>query len=136
MRKWIIIWAALAMALSACSKMSVDKDIVHEDWLIGSWYEYYDPTVFALDGTSEVTFSADGSALWHYYDFLGGRSRNYDYRYALEENILTLFPENGQKEAFEVILLNQDEMAWQRVGTTYSIGTWSSDYKHFKRSKF
>lgn len=136
MKKWIFIWAALAMTLSACSKRSLDRALVHEDWLIGSWYEYYDPTVFAFDGTSEVTFSADGSALWHFYDFLSNRSSNYDYRYALDQNILTLFPENGEKESYEVILLNWDEMAWQRVGTTYSVGTWSSDYKHFKRSKF
>lgn len=137
MKKWIIILAALAMTLSACSKASLDKDPVHADWLIGSWYEYYDPNVFAYDGGSEVTFSADGFALWHFYGFLSGVSSNLNYRYSLNQNILTLIPENeeDEEEEFEVILLNRDEMAWQRVGTTYSVGTWASDYKHFKRSK-
>lgn len=138
MKKWIFILAALTMMLSACMKDGMKEgaklDMNRRDWLIGSWYEYYDPTVFAFDGVSEVTFSGDGAARWHYYSFLGGSSSDIDYRYTIEKNILTLTSDTGT-ESYEVIFLSKDEMAWQRVGTTYSKGSWSSDYKHFLRSK-
>ena len=134
MKKWIIILAALTMTLSGCMKGGVKMDLNRKDWLIGSWYEYYDPTVFAFDGSSVVTFSEDGAARWHYYDLLGGSSSNIDYRYTVENSILTLVSDTGT-EAYEVIFLSKDEMAWQRVGTTYSRGSWASDYKHFLRSK-
>jgi hypothetical protein len=134
MKKWIIILAALTMTLSGCMKESPEKGVNRDVWLIGSWYEYYDPTVFSFDGSSVVTFSADGAALWHYADFLGGGSSDYDYRYTFEKNIVTLTSGN-ESEAYEVLFLNKDEMAWQRVGTTYSKGSWASDYKHFLRSK-
>lgn len=138
MKKWIIILATLTMMLSACMKDGMKEgaklDMNRRDWLIGSWYEYYDPTVFAFDGVSEVTFSGDGAARWHYYSFLGESSSDIDYRYTIEKNILTLTSDTGT-ESYEVIFLSRDEMAWQRVGTTYSKGSWSSDYKHFLRSK-
>ena len=135
MKKWIFIFAALTMTLSACMKEAPERGINRKDWLIGSWYEYYDPTVFAFDGSSVVTFSPDGSAKWHHYDFLSDMSSDADYHYSYEKNILTLVLENEEEEdAYEVIFLNRDEMAWQRVGTTYSKGSWASDYKHFKRS--
>lgn len=38
-------------------------------------------------------------------------------------------------EMWEIVQLNGEEMTWQKVGTEYSIGTWGSDYKHFKRSE-
>lgn len=134
MKKRIFILAALTLTLSACMKESADMDLRQEDWLIGTWYEYYDPTVFAFDGSSEVTISEDGTARWHYYDLLGGGSSDIDYRYTIEKSIITLVS-GSETDAYEVIFLNRNEMAWQRVGTTYSKGTWSSDYKHFLRSK-
>ena len=134
MKKWIIILATLAMTVSSCTKEAPQRSINRAEWLIGSWYEYYDPTVFSMDGSSQVTFSEDGAALWHTYDYFSGGSWHEDYRYTYEKNILTLVSDSGT-EAYEVIFLNRDEMAWQRVGTTYSKGSWASDYKHFKRSK-
>lgn len=122
------------MTLSACMKEAPEKGVIRKDWLIGSWYEYYDPSVFAFDGSSVVTFSDDGSALWRYYDLLSNSSSSYDYRYFFNNNILSLIRENEEGDAYEVIFLNKNEMAWQRVGTTYSPGSWASDYKHFKRS--
>ena len=139
MKKWIIILAALTMTLSACMKQDAEMDLKQEDWLIGSWYEYYDPQVFAMDGSSSVTFSADGTARWRTYDLFSGRSWNFDYRYTFEKSILTIDSEvdygNFDAGSYEVIFLNRDEMAWQRVGTNYSKGSWSSDYKHFLRAK-
>jgi hypothetical protein len=139
MKKWIIILAALTMTLSGCMKEDAEFDLNREDWLIGTWYEYYDPQIFAMDGSSVVTFSEDGAAQWRSYDLFSGKSWNFDYRYAFEKNILTIESTedygNFDAGSYEVIFLNRDEMAWQRVGTTYSKGTWASDYKHFLRSK-
>ena len=127
------------MTLSGCMKENAQRNLNRAEWLIGTWYEYYDPTIFAMDGSSVVTFSADGAALWQYYDLFSGGKWNLDYRYTFEKNILTISSTedygNDDPGAYEVIFLNKDEMAWQRVGTTYSKGSWSSDYKHFLRSK-
>ena len=134
MKKWIIILAALTMTLSGCMKDSLEKGLNRKEWLIGTWYEYYDPQIFSMDGSSVVTFSAGGAALWHTYDVLSGGSWYSDYRYTYEKNVLTLASDT-ETESYEVIFLSKDEMAWQRVGTTYSRGSWASDYKHFLRSK-
>ena len=135
MKKWIFILAVLAMTLSGCMKDSLEKGLNRKEWLIGSWYEHYDPTVFSFDGASVVTFSADGAALWRTASFLGeGSSSDQEYRYTYEKGVLTLVS-GTETEAYEVIFLSKDEMAWQRVGTTYSRGSWASDYKHFLRSK-
>ena len=140
MKKWIFILATLAMTLSGCMKASLDKGIDRKDWIIGTWYEAYDPTVFCLDGSSVVTLAKDGTALWMVHNILGGDGpHTIEYRYIYKNNIITVI-DNGEFEFgtragdYEVIFLNKDEMAWQRVGTTYSVGTWSSDYLHFKRS--
>ena len=134
MKKWIIVLAALAMMLSGCMKASPDRGLNRKDWLIGTWYENYDPTVFALDGSSEVTFLENGAAQWTTCSIFGGKPKTIEYLYTYEKNILTLVYD-GKADVFEVIFLSKDEMAWQRYGTTYSKGTWSSDYLHFNRSK-
>ena len=138
MKKWIFILAALAMTLSGCMKASLDMDINRKDWLIGTWYEDYDPTVFCLDGSSVVTLAKDGTALWTVHNILGCCDPyTTEYQYTYNNNIITVIGEaelGGRAGDYEVIFLNKDEMAWQRVGTTYSVGTWSSDYLHFKRS--
>ena len=125
---------ALTMTLSGCMKMGAEMDLNRSEWLIGTWYEYYDPTVFAMDGSSQVSFSEEGTAQWRTFDILSGGSWYGNYQYTYEKNILTLVSDT-ETEAYEVIFLNKDEMAWQRVGTTYSKGSWSSDYKHFLRSE-
>lgn len=139
MKKWIIILAALTMTLSGCMKGSIEKELNPKEWLIGTWYEDYDPQIFSMDGSSVITFSADGAALWHYYDIFSGGTWNLDYRYTFEKNLLTISSTedygNDDAGTYEVVFLSKDEMAWQRVGTTYSKGSWSSDYKHFLWSK-
>lgn len=37
--------------------------------------------------------------------------------------------------AKRVVKLTSKEMEWQREGTTYSVGTWGSDYRHFVKSE-
>ena len=36
---------------------------------------------------------------------------------------------------YTLVKLTSKEMAWQKEGTTYSVGTWGSDYRHFVRVK-
>lgn len=132
MKKWIIILAAVAMTLSGCRKESLGVN--RKDWLVGTWYENYDPRVFAFDGSSEITFYENGTAQWTTSSIFGGKPKTIEYLYTYEKNILTVVFD-GNADVYEVIFLNKDEMAWQRYGTTYSPGTWASDYLHFNRSK-
>ena len=50
---------------------------------------------------------------------------------------ITLNQENSDDSnaTYVIVKLTSDEMAWQKVGTTYSEGTWGSDYRHFVRVK-
>ncbi len=36
---------------------------------------------------------------------------------------------------YKLVKLTSKEMEWQKEGTTYSVGTWGSDYRHFVRRK-
>lgn len=47
----------------------------------------------------------------------------------------TLYTSNPDESnvTYVIVKLTSDEMAWQKVGTTYSEGTWGSDYRHFVR---
>ena len=36
---------------------------------------------------------------------------------------------------YKLVKLTSDEMEWQREGTTYSVGTWGVDYRHFVKIK-
>ena len=36
---------------------------------------------------------------------------------------------------YKLVKLTSKEMEWQKEGTTYSVGTWGSDYRHFVRGK-
>lgn len=48
---------------------------------------------------------------------------------------INLNPEKSDESnvTYVIVKLTSDEMAWQKVGTTYSEGTWGSDYRHFVR---
>ena len=49
--------------------------------------------------------------------------------------IITLNPDDSDDSnvSYVIVKLTSSEMAWQKVGTTYSEGTWGSDYRHFVR---
>lgn len=51
-----------------------------------------------------------------------------------EDNTLTLNPQISNISSVNYIIVNQtrSEMAWQKVGTTYSKGIWGTNYRHFK----
>ena len=125
----IVICAALLVAgLSGCEKIDVNK-------LEGTWTEQYDPTVFAMDGSVEYTCYQ-----LHVYDALSGESHDYSGHYAIDlinKGTITINPvmSDYSNVTYKLVKLTSKEMEWQKEGTTYSVGTWGSDYRHFVRGK-
>ena len=125
--------ALLVVGLCGCEKIDVNK-------LEGTWSEQYDPTVFAMDGS--VTFTFDGSNHYqmHVYDALSGESHDYSGSYAIDlinKGTITLNPQMSDfsNVTYKLVKLTSKEMEWQKEGTTYSVGTWGSYYRHFVREK-
>ena len=130
----ISICAALLVAgLCGCEKLDMSK-------LEGTWSEQYDPTVFAMDGSVEYTFDENNHYLLHTYDALGGESHDYSGSYAVDlinKGTITINPQMSDfsNVTYTLVKLTSKEMVWQKEGTTYSVGTWGSDYRHFVRVK-
>ena len=113
-----LICAALLVAgLSGCEMIDVNK-------LEGTWTEQYDPTVFAMDGSVTFTFDGNNGYQLHVYDALSGGT-------------ITINPamSDFSNVTYKLVKLTSKEMEWQKEGTTYSVGTWGSDYRHFVRGK-
>ena len=129
----IVICAALLVAgLSGCEKIDVNK-------LEGTWSEQYDPTVFAMDGSVTYTFDGNGHYQRHVY-VLGVGSHDYSGTYAIDlidKGTITINPamSDFSNVTYKLVKLTSKEMEWQKEGTTYSVGTWGSDYRHFVRVK-
>ena len=130
----ISICAVLLVAgLCGCEKLDMSK-------LEGTWSEQYDPTVFAMDGSVEYTFDGNNHYLLHTYDALGGESYDYSGSYAVDlinKGTITINPamSDDSNVTYKLVKLTSKEMEWQKEGTTYSVGTWGSDYRHFVRVK-
>ena len=130
----ISICAVLLVAgLCGCEKLDINK-------LEGTWSEQYDPTVFAMDGSVEYTFDGNNHYQLHTYDALGGESHDYSGSYAVDlinKGTITINPQMSDFSniTYTLVKLTSKEMAWQKEGTTYSVGTWGSDYRHFVRGK-
>ena len=128
-----MICAALLVAgLCACEKIDVNR-------LEGTWTEQYDPTVFAMDGSVEYTFDGNGHYQLHIY-VLGVGSYDYSGSYAIDlinKGTITINPQMSDYSnvTYTLVKLTSREMVWQKEGTTYSVGTWGSDYRHFVRVK-
>ena len=129
----ISIFAVLLVAgLCGCEKLDMSK-------LEGTWSEQYDPTVFAMDGSVEYTFDGNNNYQLHIY-VLGGESHDYSGRYAIDlfnKGTITINPQMSDfsNVTYTLVKLTSKEMVWQKEGTTYSVGTWGSDYRHFVRVK-
>ena len=124
--------ALLAAGLSGCEKIDVNK-------LEGTWSEQYDPTVFAMDGSVEFTFDGNGKYQKHVY-ILGCESQHYTGTYAIDlinKGTITINPQMSDYSnvTYTLVKLTSKEMVWQKEGTTYSVGTWGSDYRRFVRVK-
>ena len=132
-----MICAVLLMAgLYGCEKIDMDR-------LEGTWSEQYDPTVFAMDGSLQITFDGNGKYQVQTYDALSGKSEAFSGGYLLndecfqEKNTITFNPymSDFTNVTYIIVKLTSDEMAWQKIGTVPNPGTWSSDYRHFVRVK-
>ena len=117
--------ALLAAGLSGCEKIDVNK-------LEGTWSEQYDPTEYTFDGNNGYQL--------HVYDALSGESHDYSGHYAIDlinKGTITINPamSDFSNVTYKLVKLTSKEMEWQKEGTTYSVGTWGSDYRHFVRGK-
>ena len=143
--KTVICAALLVAGLSGCEKIDVNK-------LEGTWTEQYDPTVFAMDGSVTFTFDGNNGYQLHVYDALSGESHDYSGHYAIDlinKGTITINPSMSNKGTitinpsmsdfsnvtYKLVKLTSKEMEWQKEGTTYSVGTWGADYRHFVRGK-
>ena len=135
MRKILsFVCAALLVAgLCRCNKIDVNK-------LEGTWSEQYDPAIFAMDGSVEYTFDGKNNYQLHVYDALSGESHDYSGHYAIDlinKGTITINPamSDYSNVTYKLVKLTSKEMEWQKEGTTYSVGTWGSDYRHFVKVK-
>lgn len=117
--------------------ISCDKLDLTVDNLWGDWYESYDSETFSMDGTVKYSFYEDGvHGELFVYDALSGKDSSTEITYMLEGGILTINPimsDPAHIVSYKIVKLSRKEMEWQKVGTTYSKGTWGSDYRHFIR---
>ena len=129
MKRILIIMAAIA-CLAACEK-PVDTSLI-----VGTWNECYDNPDFIMDGTVEYTFKADGTYQVYAYDALSSSEVTKTHEYTLDGNVITLntaATDSADSPSYTITELGDKEMSWQKAGTTYTPGSNSSDYKHFKR---
>ena len=99
----------------------------------GYWGECYDNPNFSMDSSVKYKFELDGTYTLKVNHALVDTTVIYTHSYQLQNNVLTLQTDSpvAEQHSYNIILLNEKEMAWQRVGTSYSEGTLSGDYKHF-----
>ena len=142
MKKISLIIIAI-LALTGCT-----KNEVYEAYILGTWGECYDASKYAFDGVLRYTF--DGGNTYTLYtsnpdgssqntitgNYVLASKGNYVQKFTGDVTITISQEESDDSNATYVIVkLTSDEMEWQRVGTTYSEGTWGSDYRHFVRVK-
>ena len=129
MKRILTILAAMA-CLVACEK-PIDTSMI-----IGTWNECYDDPNFIMDGTVEYTFNDDGTYQVYAYDALSGNEVTRTHEYTLDGDVITLntaATDSAHSPSYTITELDDKEMSWQKVGTTYTPGSNGSDYKHFKR---
>ena len=59
-----------------------------------------------------------------------------DPNFIMDGNVITLntaATDSAHSPSYTITELDDMEMSWQKVGTTYTPGSNGSDYKHFKR---
>lgn len=142
MKKISLIIIAI-LALTGCT-----KNEVYEANILGTWDECYDASKYAFDGVLRYTF--DGGNTYTLYtsnpdgssqntitgNYVLASKGNYAQKFTGDVTITISQEESDDSNATYVIVkFTSDEMEWQRVGTTYSEGTWGSDYRHFVRVK-
>ena len=118
------------ICLCGCEK-PIDTSMI-----IGTWSECYDDPNFIMDGTVEYTFNEDGTYLVYSYDALSGNEVTRTHEYIIKDGVITLntaATDSANSISYIITELDDKDMSWQKVGTTYTPGSNGSDYKHFKR---
>ena len=130
MKKVFALLAATALLATSCSK---DEVIEVSQLTEGYWGECYDNPNFSMDSSVKYKFELDGTYTLKVNHALVDTTVIYTHNYQLQNNVLILQTDSpvAEQQSYNIILLSEKEMAWQRVGTSYSEGTLSSDYKHF-----
>ena len=130
MKSVFTLLAATALFTASCSKDEVIEDV---QLTVGYWSECYDNPNFSMDSSVKYKFELDGTYTLKVTHALVDTTVIYTHSYQLQNNVLTLQTDSpvAEQYSYNIILLNEKEMAWQRVGTSYSEGTLSGDYKHF-----
>ena len=130
MKSVFTLLAATALLATSCSK---DEVIEVSQLTVGYWGECYDNPNFSMDSSVKYKFELDGTYTLKVNHALVDTTVIYTHSYQLQNNVLTLQTDSpvAEQQSYNIILLNEKEMAWQRVGTSYSEGTLSGDYKHF-----
>ena len=130
MKSVFTLLAATALLATSCSK---DEVIEVSQLTVGYWGECYDNPNFSMDSSVKYKFELDGTYTLKVNHALVDTTVIYTHSYQLQNNVLTLQTDSpvAEQHSYNIILLNEKEMAWQRVGTSYSEGTLSGDYKHF-----
>ena len=129
MKRILTIMAAI-VCLAACEKP------IDTSKIIGTWNECYDDPDFIMDGTVQYTFNDDGTYMVYAYDALSGNEVTRTYEYTIKDGVITLntaATDSANSTSYTITELDDMEMSWQKVGTTYTSGSNGSDYKHFKR---
>ncbi len=127
------------LSVVGCSKLEVNEANILGTWVDDySAYPYYAP-----EGGETYTFRADGMVDIHFYDVFAGEhdaQRIYivgamETTSGIENDVLSFDPQMSDfsGESFKIVKLTKNEMEWQRLGTTFQIGTVGSDFKHFVR---
>ena len=129
MKRILLIMTAI-ICLCGCEK-PIDTSMI-----IGTWSECYDDPNFIMDGTVEYTFNEDGTYLVYSYDALSGNEVTRTHEYIIKDGVITLntaATDSANSISYTITVLEDKEMSWQKVGTTYTPGSNGSNYKHFKR---
>ena len=129
MKRILLIMTAI-ICLCGCEK-PIDTSMI-----IGTWSECYDDPNFIMDGTVEYTFNEDGTYQVYSYDALSGNEVTRTHEYIIKDGVITLntaATDSANSISYTITELEDKEMSWQKVGTTYTPGSNGSDYKHFKR---
>lgn len=141
--KRISLLIVAILALAGCSKLEV-----YEANIPGTWSESYDASKFAFDGILRYTFDGGDTYTLYTSNPDGSSKHTTTGYYALSSKgtygekltgdnsitiTLNLEKSDDSNVTYVIVKLTSNEMAWQKVGTTYSEGTWGSDYRHFVR---
>lgn len=129
-------FAILCALFSSCEKE--DLNVSCSD-ILGTWAEDYSSyPEFASEGGAYYTFKADGTVDIHYYDVFAGDHETSATFSVGQSDKNVIFIDYSDREdsfkSFQIVRLTKNEMEWQRIGTTFSKGTLSSDFKHFVRT--